>query len=695
MVNRITGLASGMDIDSIVESMIKAKKTTTVDKYTKQKTLLEWKRDAYREVNTALLDFRTQLSNMKYTSYYRTRSVSSTNEDYVTATASSGAAKGSYTISEIKQLATAASKVNAGAISKKDSKFDTTKSLYSQTNSLDSSYFWKAGTVKTETITVKDSENISLNLGENGLAFNEVINNNQTVKDASHFSVEVDGKSFTVEYVEDATTAKPLETGKVYIDAKGNLSFNESERPKANSSVKVTYVTDETYNKTVSLTKNEEQYEIALDDVATNITLQINGKEYTQGSGENAGKIYDKDGNEVGKIDFANGKMILNKDVISLDDTTDLTAEISYQKSYADFSITTFDENGSAKKSNFLFQASDSLSTVISRVNSSKSGVTMFYDSYTDRVTITRNETGDFNTDGDEITTDGSFLNDVLKFNGVSETGGTNAKFTVNGLETERTSNTFSMNNVSFTLKKESTTPVTINISSDTDALYNNIKSFVDKYNEIVEKIESKLNEAKYKNYEPLTDDEREELSDTQQEKWEKLAKSGLLKNDSILSGLITKMRTSLYTSVSQSNLDPTMKSLSAIGITTTSDYTTSKIEINETKLKEAIAKDPDSVELLFNGSGTTTGEKGIAQRLYDNVNSAISQIISTAGSSTSVSSSYTIGKEIDDLEDRIDDWKDRLEDLEDRYYSQFEAMEKAIQKSNEQYSYLSQYFSS
>lgn len=699
---RVTGLASGMNIDDIVENMMKAE-SIPLNKMKQEKTSLEWKRDSYREVNTLLLDFRTQLTNMKLSSFYRTRSVTSTNEDMISATASSGAAKGTYTISSVSKLATAASKVNAGAISA-EGKVDLTKSLYSQTvgdnatltkdNSL-----WKVGTVKTDTITVKDSNEIKLTN----------LNGASVQKDAfSSFTVEVDGKRYNViSPTDDLTNAN---VNDVQILEDGTLKFKET--PKANSTIKVSYVADK---NTMTSTVSENTTEISLGEGIYNnptdkpIEVQFNNQTFVQGS-DNQLYLKNSDGSldesqSIGTIDFTSNKIILDKDYQSnfTEATKDSTAEnktatmtISYQQYYTDFSVTTYGEDGKAKDEKFLAQASDSLNTVINKVNASKAGVTMFYDSHTDQLTMTRNETGNFNKNGNgnEINTNGTLLNTVLKFEGATETGGKNAVFTINGLPTERTSNTFSMNGVSITLKNTTSTPVTINVNNDNNKLFDNIKSFVDKYNELVGKIESKLNEPKYKSYKPLTDDERDSLSDKQQEKWEEMAKSGLLKGDSILSGLVTQMRSSIYSTVDQSNIDSTMKSLSAIGISTTGDYTTAKLEINESKLKAAIEKDPASIELLFNGSGTTEGQKGVIQRLYDKVNASMDQLKNRAGNSFSVNNQFTIGRQLNDLDDKIDRFEDRLADLETRYYNQFAAMEKAIQKANSQSSYLMSYFS-
>ena len=113
---RISGLASGMDIDSIVSDMMKAKRIP-LDKLKQQKQTMEWQRDDYRSMNTLLLNFRSELTKMKLSTNYRTRTTTTTDDSKVTATASSAASLASYSISKVEQLATAATKVNGGKIS--------------------------------------------------------------------------------------------------------------------------------------------------------------------------------------------------------------------------------------------------------------------------------------------------------------------------------------------------------------------------------------------------------------------------------------------------------------------------------------------------------------------------------------------------------------------------------------------------
>ena len=101
-------------------------------------------------------------------------------------------------------------------------------------------------------------------------------------------------------------------------------------------------------------------------------------------------------------------------------------------------------------------------------------------------------------------------------------------------------------------LNKQLAGPVTFSSSPDVDAIYDTIKKFVDSYNGLITNISEKTSEKKNKDYPPLTDAQREALSDDEIKRWDDLAKKGTLRRDSTLSSLLTKMRTSIYSSVSE-----------------------------------------------------------------------------------------------------------------------------------------------
>ncbi|SIQ04111.1 flagellar hook-associated protein 2 [Priestia flexa] len=397
-------------------------------------------------------------------------------------------------------------------------------------------------------------------------------------------------------------------------------------------------------------------------------------------------------------IDTATGEMTFGTQLVK-----DSTVQgFDYEQNYVSFAITTYDENGKAieddqknGKMNFEFDGTKSLNDVISTINNSKVGISAFYDSGTDKIMFTRKDTGsltDASGTGPQMKLEGTFLTQTLKLDQTNEQSGTDATFEINGLQTTRKSNTFTVSGVSFTLQDNFTAPVRVNVSNNTDKAVESIKDFVTKYNELIATLNGKTTEERYRDYIPLTDAQRESLTDKQAEQWEEKAKSGLLKNDSILSSGLNQMRSNWYSAVS--GITGEFKQLTDIGITTSTNYMDrGKLVINETKLKEALEKDPQSVMDLFSKNGETTSEKGIVRRLRESVADTVSKIEQRAGRSTWTNTQFVLGRNLRDMDDQISRFESRLVQVEDRYWRQFTAMEKAIQNSNAQSMQLSQYF--
>ena len=165
----------------------------------------------------------------------------------------------------------------------------------------------------------------------------------------------------------------------------------------------------------------------------------------------------------------------------------------------------------------------------------------------------------------------------------------------------ESASNTFTYNGVSMTfLEADATKNIAITVSKNVDEVYDKIKNFTDSYNDLLVTL-NKYYKEENTGYDPLTDEEREALSDTQEEKWEKMAKKGILRRDSTLADAINQMRSAVTSYVSGSSIS----SLFEIGISTSSydainSENNGKLVINEDKLREAIKNDLDGVASLF-----------------------------------------------------------------------------------------------
>jgi flagellar hook-associated protein 2 len=344
----------------------------------------------------------------------------------------------------------------------------------------------------------------------------------------------------------------------------------------------------------------------------------------------------------------------------------------------------------------------DTLDTVISKLNNNKDlNITVFHDPQTNKLVITKKDTGaqaSLAIEAGDLTTEAffkelGFTNAAAGQELTGKTAGEDAQFTINGLQTTRSTNTFTINNVTYTLKKENSS-ATITTSNDTDAIFNTIKGFVDKYNEIIGKINAKISEERYRDFPPLTDEQKEAMTEKQIELWEEKAKSGLLRRDQILSSGLSQMRMDVYSKVAGATVNADYDTLSEIGITTSSNYLENgKLIIDETKLRAAIEKDPNAIYELFNANGTTFDTKGIARRLRDTIKNTIGKIEEKAGKTLWTNQQFAIGRNLIQLDSQIDHFEDRLKQIEDRYWRQFTAMEKAIQQANQQAMYLMQQF--
>ncbi|WP_144478039.1 flagellar hook-associated protein 2 [Cytobacillus oceanisediminis] len=341
--------------------------------------------------------------------------------------------------------------------------------------------------------------------------------------------------------------------------------------------------------------------------------------------------------------------------------------------------------------------AVDTMDTVVAKINS-QTDVSAYFDKDKGTMSIIAKNTGDI-AGGSEISllSDGNFWsalnmaadNEAAKTAGFGASG-TNASLTYNGMPIERSSNTFVINGVEISLKDRTTGPVTYSSTTDTDAILETIVSFVEKYNSLIETVKGELGEKRYRDYQPLTNEQKEAMSEKDIERWEEKARSGTLRGDSILSGALNKMRMDLYSSVS--GLAGTNQ-LSKIGITTSSNYLDGgKLVIDTDKLKAAISENPNGVYELFSKEGTGESQ-GLARKLRETIKTTMLNIEKRAGKASSINNSFTLGRNLESLDNQIDRFQNRLIQVEDRYWRQFTAMEKAIQRSNSQSMYLMQQF--
>ncbi|MDK8194480.1 flagellar filament capping protein FliD [Paenibacillus sp. UMB7766-LJ446] len=342
----------------------------------------------------------------------------------------------------------------------------------------------------------------------------------------------------------------------------------------------------------------------------------------------------------------------------------------------------------------FNFSETDKISDVVDKINSGDAKATA---SFADgKLTITA-------LSGEELKMSGGSYDFMNLFKGtksyedvtgqLTSTAGQDAIVSVNDEPLKDIkSNTFSLNGVQITLMDVTTkngvdTPTIIKNQSDPDKALESIKGFIEDYNTLIKALNSKVEETKYRDFKPLTDEQKKELKESEIDTWTEKAKSGLLKNDDIIKSVLSEMR-----AVITEKLGP----LSALGITTGNYSENGKLVIeNETKLKNMISSNPQLALDLFQGPASAPNE-GIFDKLADKVSNAIEKVYQRAGTNrytTDITSAFRdeniMGRKMKDYNNRILTMQTNLQRTEDRYYKQFAAMEAAMNKMQTQSSSL------
>lgn len=421
--------------------------------------------------------------------------------------------------------------------------------------------------------------------------------------------------------------------------------------------------------------------------------------------GLNSGATYVR-GQNKGSLDTAT---VINK----------LDPSFTYQIKSGTFSI-----NG---VSIYIDITKDTINDVINKVNKSGAGVTMTYDSTTDKFSLT-STSGERIKVGGENDTSTFLLSAGLLYSQATETAigteGKDAVFTMNGVKYTRDSNDVSdvVPGMSFTINSVGTT--VFNVKIDTDKAVSALAEFASKYNTLINALnptEIAYNDDIRDNYsEPLTDDDKASMSEdeikTYQENYEKIAYYDLVTRSSELKALKTNIRSALTKLVDSDNSK--YSSITQVGITIagsdTQDITVTKVGLlfdvttDKAELEEYIKENSDFVSILsenpedvykfFADSKTvyTTDSSGKETSSIENVGFARvfsdfldDNINSTSALYKKTSTNGTIESEISSLKEQIESQTTRVEMYLERLYSQFATMEEKLSTLQQSSSYL------
>ena len=750
---RVSGLVSGLDTEALVEAMV-ATQVAKKEKLQKAQTKLQWKQDAYKSINTKVYGLYSKISNLRFSSAYNMKKTTVSDPTKATITASSSAVNGIQKL-KIEQMATSGY-LTGGQLASGTTGSTTLGQLgYAEGESTISV---KVGSERKD-ITVSESTTIddlvsSLKDAGVNASYDETnrrifVSAKETGKEndfsitganlsglkalaAAGLSVmsQADKESYQKmsTYAKEATadkTAKQVTSDAMYAmltnlkdayDSNAELTLKEKElNAKINysnakdavneyvdgddtnadlkadreqlvdllkqSSSKYTYVNDSTgevkeiYD--VKDTVGWTAYETKVNDLAKSTGLIT--------------ETTDDDGNtneDTTKLDTLKANV---KTVVAIDDNDILTAD-DKAAYYLEAGEGKAREAAREELANIPAQRVANDAVISNEDNSywdikdytgmGDTELRALADKYAEQI-MNAKSIVDSNYTGIPVNTDATRVD------------AKDAKIKLNNADFTSSSNVFNINGITIKALAETTEELTISTDTDTQGLYDKIKDFLSEYNSIINELTSLYNADSAKGYEPLTDDEKDEMSDSEIEKWETKIKDALLRNDSTIGGVMNAMTSAMMQSYT---VNGKTYSLSSFGIHTMGYLNSAKNENfayhidgdeddsitsgNTDKLLDMITNNPEDVEEFM---------KELTSGLYKELDKKMK--------STTLSSAYTIyndkqmTKEEDSYKKQIKAWELKIEELENRYYKQFSNMEKQLAKMQSSTSSLTSLF--
>ena len=795
--NVISGLASGMDTESMIENAVSGYKTK-ISTLQQKRTKVEWQQEVYRSIIGKMSSFSD-----KYTSYASSTNLLSSGffnqavkvtatGKYADMVSASGKTSSSVQILGVKQLARAATYTVSGIGGKTADKPEFTGSAVDLTEKKELSNVSGSLTIKyggdrsftldfgeldiyqnadelakaiqsklgeqtmtlsdgtsikaSEKIDVKVNDEGNIEFSEKGGAGNAVTISGATGKIKETLKITADGTESTlntknVELVDKSSTLGDYLSGKeltLTLDgvtkkielpeykkdgtALSNDAYTTALQTKINEAFgagkvaleKVGAADGKSFSLKFSTTQagstlsvsGDAAKALGLDKAATYVNTSktlgellgdkaVDWSKFEKVKAEGDVKpVNKKDGSGVDYYTDSKGNRVKSEDggktYYRVDDKGEFLRE--------------FKING---KLVGAFNKDTALETVLTSINgNADAGVKVSYSKTTNQFQFTAKESG-----ASSRIDMGDGLANAL-FGGGTKEDGTDAIFSmkVNGQplnDISRSSNTFDVDGMSVSLKGTFTATeadaVSFTSSSDADKIVDAIKSMVEDYNAMVTEIKNAYStmpqqKSNGKYYEPLTEEDKADMSESSIKAYEEKAKQGLLFADRDLSALYTQ----LTSAISMSGKDGA--DLKAIGITSNYSNGLTTLSLNEEKLRSALETDPDKVRDVFSKSvASGSSSNGLMQALkspldmYSKTQGTKGILVQKAGSTLAPSTLYknTLQNKLDDIDTQIEKWQDKMADQVDRYTSKFTALEKLISQMNSQSSALASFLGS
>ena len=686
MAMRLSGLMSGMDTDSVIQELVSARRTK-VDTAKKAQTKLSWKQDTWKELNTKLKNLQSKyLSNMRFTTSYSKKTTKVSNSAAVSVITGEDAVNGVQTL-KVKQLAKTGYLTGAelkGADGKTKGEYtaltklsdlgvagEGTFSVKSASGSVDVKV--NGDTTISDVLTKLKEAGLNASFDAKNQRFFISAKDSGVKNDFSLTASDANGASalsalgLQVNLNSDkASLAQYREYAGYYVagDRVATIANMQSFIDKDVESRTNGYLAQ--YKSLKSSLKNaeekivelEKKYEDSPLDTIENYENKI--KEIQQNLDNNV--YVEGEEKETAEKKLAELKVqkadaeALKAQKETVDSLEKQIADISGADGYIRVTATTDAEGNET----YTAAATAKLTAEVE-------------DAY-------------YNKASYAATVMSSYDENDTTATGATKVTGQDAVIVLNDAEFTNNTNVFEVNGLTFTALSETAAneTVTVTTQNDTDGIYDMIKNFLKEYNTIINEMDKLYNADSAKGFEPLTNDEKEAMSESEVEEYEKKIKDSLLRRDENLSSVSSALKTAMAGSVT---INGKKMYLSDFGINTLSyfsapdnqknayhidgDADDADTSGNADVLKGMIASDPDTVITFFSR---------LSQQLYTEMSNQ-SKSVDGYRSFGSFYDDKKMKTDYTDYNSKIADLEEKLNDYEDKWYKKFAAMETAMAK--------------
>ena len=740
---RASGMVSGLDTETLVQAMVSTQ-VSKKEKLQKAQTKLQWKQDAFKSLNTKVYGLYSKVGNLRFSSTYNMKKTTVSDTTKAQVTASNTAVNGIQTL-QIKQLATSGyltggelKKGTTGKTTLKELGYDGADTSISVTIGSSKKDIDVSGSTTVDDLVSKlkdaglnasfDDKNgrIFVSAKETGKEndFSLTGADMSGLKALNAAGLSVMSKSDIENYKKMASYAKNDDTGS-YSESKTSEAILQTLKNLQNA-----------YEGNTKLARDEKDLnaKIAYSDAKDAVNKYLDGDDTNADKKAEREQLANLLKQSSSKYTYVNDQTGEVKEIYDVKDRVGWTAYDTKVNELAKFTglitETTGDDGETKEDSTKLEALSNNIKTVVAvddnaiypdddkkayylsedkraeaktrleeipKEKEANDAVIADEDnSYWDIKDYSGKTEDDLAAIADKYAKQVTNARDMVEklakgstdipiSKGASRVDAQDAKITLNNADFTSSSNVFNINGLTIkaTAKTADGETLSINTDTDTQGIYDKIKDFLTDYNSIINELTSLYNADSAKGYEPLTDDEKESMSDKEVEKWETKIKDSILRNDSTVGGVMNAMTTAMMKSYT---INGKSYSLSSFGIHTQGYLNAAKNEQyayhidgdeddtitsgNTDKLMDMINNNPEDLEEFM---------KQLTSGLYSALDNKMK--------STTMSSAYTIyndkqmTKEYNNYTKEIKEWETKISDLEDRYYKQFSTMETQLAK--------------